>query len=232
MATSPVPVTVQQYLNLVTSEHNQKPKFMAMLGVELQPWVDMQNLLQTFSTVFDIAHAVGDQLDKIGQWVGQSRNLAIPLQGVYLTWNTSGLGWGQGTWFLPGDNTSQIDTLPDDSYRVLLAAVIAANHWDGTVPGAYAIWQDLFSLLGMNILIQDNQNMTMFFVLINTGVNAVALALLTNGYVALRPAGVQITGYFQPSVANAPVFAWNVNPNNSNCAGWGVGCWIEQITVP
>jgi hypothetical protein len=186
-------LTSDEYTGLVTSEHNQRPNFMAMIAVQVQAYVDNINLLRNFQALFDIDLAAGQQLDMIGVWVGASRNISIPLTGVYFSFNTVGLGFNQGTWLGIGDSTSGLTTLSDDQYRLLLKAKIASNHWDGTVPGAYAIWAIVFQFEPFTILIQDNQDMTMQFTLVGTNIPAVTKALLTNGLIALIPAGVSAT---------------------------------------
>ena len=206
MSTTPfVPPDLNYYLGLVTSAHNQKPKFMATVAAEVQPFVDLQaTLAQIFNGLFNVQAAVGDQLDKIGAWVGASRNLAIALP------------------------PSGITVLQDSDYRQLLLAVIAANNWDGTVPGMYAIWATVFGQ-AFDVLVQDNQDMTMFVVLLASTFSAVALALLTNGYFDLRPAGVRMLGYFQPSVQGQPVFGLGIE--DSEISGLGVGYMVQQIEV-
>lgn len=186
-------LTTDAYTSLVTSEHNKRPNFMAMIAVQAQAYVDNINLLRSFAVLFDLDFAVGQQLDMIGVWIGASRNIPIPLTGVYFAFNTTGLGFNQGTWFGIGDSASGLTVLSDDQYRLLLRAKIASNHWDGTVPGAYAIWAIVFQFEPFNILIQDNQDMTMQFTLVGTNIPAVTKALLTNGLIALIPAGVSAT---------------------------------------
>lgn len=186
-------LTSDAYTSLVTSEHNKRPNFMAMIAVQVQAYVDNINLLRSFKALFDLDVAIGQQLDMLGLWIGASRNIPIPLTGVYFAFNTTGLGFNQGTWFGIGDSASGLTTLSDDQYRLLLRAKIASNHWDGTVPGAYAIWAIVFQFEPFNILIQDNQDMTMQFTLVGTNIPAVTKALLTNGLIALIPAGVSAT---------------------------------------
>jgi hypothetical protein len=219
------PPTLQTYLDLVTDEHRDKPKFMATVAAEIQPFVDMMATLFSMIAIFSV-NAAGDQLDKFAQWVGVSRNLSVPLENVYFTWGNDGLGWGEGTWLGPNDSETGLTVLPDDAFQLLVKLVIAENNWDGTVPGAYAIWKSVMGA-DFGILIQDNQDMTMLVVFTNQFVSVVTRSLLAGGHFNLRPAGVRITGFFQPSVPNAPVFGWGVE--NSTIAGWGTGCWIEPL---
>jgi hypothetical protein len=195
---------------------------MAMIAALVQPSVDLQNMFSNFSSLFDLALAVGNQLDIIGQWIGQPRNITTALTNVYFSWGIAGLGWNQGVWLGPGQSSSGLTVLSDDVYRILLQAVIAQNNWDGTVPGAYSIWNAVFTIEQFQILIQDNQDMSMTILILTTSqIDAVSLALLTNGLIVPRPAGVRITGYTQIA---APLFGWGLN--TSLVAGWGIGNWI------
>ena len=220
-------LTADAYPNLVTSEHNKRPNFMAMIQQDVQGYVDNINLLRSFSTLFDIDQAVGQQLDMIGVWIGISRNIQTPLQGVYFAFNTTNLGFNVGTWFGIGDSVSGVTVLSDGQYMLLLKAKIASNHWDGTVPGAYAIWAVVFESQGFNILIHDGQDMTMAIIIVGQNIPAVTLSLLTNGYIALRPAGVLIFGYYQISVPNVPIFGFGIE--NATIAGFNDGAWVEKI---
>jgi hypothetical protein len=151
--------SLDAYISLVPSENYGQPNFAAWLSAKLQGDVDNQNLLASFPELFNPLTAVGQQLDFVGEWVGISRDLEVPLAGVYFSWGIPGLGWGEGTWFAPGDDPDSLIVLPDDTYRTLVLAKIAANHWDGTIPGAYQVWADVFG--PGKILIQDNMDMTL-----------------------------------------------------------------------
>jgi hypothetical protein len=218
---------IGKYLALITSEHQSAPKFMSLVADCVQPFADIIAALAAVPGLYDLDAAQGNQLDIIGQWVGISRQLEEPLPGVYFSWGITGLGWGQGTWFGPYDILSGLVALPDDAYRNLIRAKIAANTWDGTVPGAYTVWNQIFAPEGYQILIQDNQDMTMTIALLGPVPDAVTKALLANGYFDLRPAGVAVTGYFTTSVAGAPLFGFGTE--NSSIAGWGVGAWLTPI---
>lgn len=214
---------VSPYLDLVTSEHADKPKFMAMLSNALQPLADGLAAIASLPSLFDLDKAVGVQLDAVGIWVGQSRFIPSTLAGVYFSWDTAGVGWNAGSWFGPGSNISGLSALPDDAYRTLLRATIAENQWDGTIPGAYAVWNTVFTNVGYGILIQDLPGMNMLYALTGNVPDAVTLGLFLNGYLALKPAGVRINAFFTPAVANQPYFGFDVQ--NSSISGWDTGCW-------
>lgn len=226
------------YLDLITSEHNQKPRYIASVSASIQGLADLTATLAGMPTDFDLDVAVGVQEDAVGVRVNRSRYLTEAID-AYFTWDDghglgAGLGWGQGTWFFPGDPLSGIARLPDDSYRILLRAVVAANTWDGSIPGAYAAWDTLFAGTGFSILMQDYGNETMAIALIGQQPDAVTKALFTTGELDLKPAGVSLFHvlpgeYPAGGPGGTPLFAWGVE--NDNLAGWGVGCWSVWSTA-
>lgn len=141
---------------------------MAVMAIILQPLCENIDTLATMPELFDIDVAVGDQLDKTGEWIGVSRTLNQEVDGVTV--------------------------LDDDHYRLVLYAAILRNHWDGTIPNAYEIWDRLNT--GYGIIIIDNQNMTMAFGLTGGTPDSLTLALLNSGYLTPRPMGVLSLGSF------------------------------------
>jgi hypothetical protein len=136
---------VTDYTGLVTSEHADKPNFMAMVGGVAQAFVDIQNQLSATPPAFDLDSAVGVQLDAVGLWVGVTRNVSTPLTGVYFSLDTVGLGFDQGVWQGPFDPTTGVVSLDDDTYRLLIRAKIGANSWDGTLGTSAAILNTIFN---------------------------------------------------------------------------------------
>ncbi len=217
---------ITRYLNLITNEHQGQPNFFAALTALLQPPADLGALVLTLPTLFDLDVAVGAQLDAVGLWIGITRYLPIPLSGVYFSFDTTGLGFDSGTWQGPSNPTSEVVALSDDAYRVLLFARIAANHWDGTIPGAYAIWTAVFAGTGFNIMIIDNGDMTMDMGIFGAVPDAVTIALFTGGYLDLRPAGVRLNNYIIPSTSG-PYFGFDTE--NDALSGFDEGCWPTFI---
>jgi uncharacterized protein DUF2612 len=214
---------VQPYLDLVTSEHQDKPKFDAMLRAVLQPFADLKVMLALAPSAYDLDNAAGYQLDQVGKWVGATRDLASPLTGVYFSFDTAGVGFDEGSWKGPFDPTTGLVQLPDDTYRTLLRARIAANQWNGTVEGAYDAWDVLFAGTGTSILLQDRGTMEILYALTGPLPDAVTLQLFVSGYLDIKPAGVRITAYVVPSVDSAPYFGFDLD--NPFIAGFDTGAW-------
>jgi hypothetical protein len=218
-------MTVADYQALVSSKNADQPNFLAVIAANVAPSVQVQALLQAMISLFDLdAPPVGDQLDIIGKWVGVSRRIKVPISGVFFTWDgAANVGWDYGIWQGAGQ-TSNISSLPDDAYLRLIKATIAANNWNGTTNGAYAIWDALFTTF--TILIQDNLNMSYAMAIVGGIIDSLTLALITGGYIHLRPEGVMISKYYVSQGAH-PVFAWDLNV--TNLQGWDVGYWATEI---
>lgn len=216
---------IEDYISLVTSDYANQPDFIATLSLDVGVPVQVQNLLASMLPIFDISTPpVGNQLDIIGQWVGISRNIAVPISGVFFTWDgDASIGWDSGTWS-PSGSPANITSLPDDAYLTLILGKIAANNWDGTTNGAYSIWDELFGSQGITILINDYENMSYAMVIIGTMIPALTLALITGGYIPLRPEGVEIINYF---VSPGPIFAWDTE--SVLLQGWDTGLWATQV---
>ena len=214
-----------EYTRLITSQH-QKPRFTALVTALIEPVTDAQNLLDDLSRAFDVDTAVGAQLDAVGEWIGRSRVLAGPLTGVYFAWGDADVGWGKGAWRGQYDPTTGLTALPDDIYRRLLKAKIAANAWDGTIPGAYDVWRAAFEDTGGLIVLQDNQDMSMSVGLAGMPLDAVTKRILLAGAIPLKPEGVCIEWYAVTPSGGA-LFAWGCD--GGGLAGWGQGQWPEVL---
>lgn len=220
-------MAIDEYLNLIPAQHRQKPRYMATVEALIRPLCEVDDLLREMRTVFDPDTAIGAQLDAVGVRVGRSRNLRSPLEGVYFSWNTEGVGWGEGVWKGSYDPEAGLISLPDDIYRLLLKAKVAANRWDGTTPGAYEAWEIAFSDMGSTILIQDNQDMSMAVGIAGMPPNAALEQLLLQNYVPLKPEGVRIKWY-AVTPDGGPLFAWNCG--SPALAGWNDGRVPNRLT--
>lgn len=184
---------VSAYTALVTSEHASAPRFMAMVAAVAQCFVDQQNALEAMPAAFDLDTAVGVQLDAVGLWVGLSRRISIPITGVYFSWDTADIGWDQGIWYQPGEDSSAVSEMDDTTYRIMLRAKIGANHWDGSNKATVAILDAIFVPEGWTPTLADNQDMTMTITIAGDPLPPLLAALITSGYIPVRPMGVSAT---------------------------------------
>lgn len=219
--------SLDDYLNLITSEHRNKPKFVAALSAVLQPLVDEQQRLAEIPPLYDLDSATGSRLDAVGKWIGRSRNVPVPIADVYFSFDTEGVGFDQGVWLGPFDPTTGLVSLPDDFYRLILRAKILLNRWDGTIPQAYEIWDTIFQGTGFSMVIIDNQDMSMDFGLVGNTAPPLTIALLLAGYLTPKPSGVRVAAYITPSVPMTPFFGFDVE--NDVIAGFDVGSWSVDL---
>lgn len=217
--------TIDEYKSLVTSEYQGQPNFMAMIDLDVSLPVRVQELMSSMIPLFDVDVAAGSQLDIIGQWVGIGRNVTIPIEGIFFSWDGDyTVGWEYGIWQSVLAPTS-VTVLPDDVYRTLIRAKIAANRWDGTTDGAYTIWEQVFP--NITILIQDKQDMSYDLALIGGIIDSLTLALLRGGYIPLKPEGVHVNVYYAP-VNDGPFFGWDLD--STYVQGWEIGSWARELS--
>lgn len=154
----PAPVTkvADDYVALITPWQSTKARFVATVRAQVQPQSDAQAAIASLPAAFDIDLAIGAQLDAVGQWVGRSRNVPTPLPNTIFSFDIDGLGFDQGYWQGPYDTPNGITVLPDDLYRRLLYAKVAANSWDGTADGAEAILRTYLTDPASVIFIDDD----------------------------------------------------------------------------
>ncbi|MBN3832972.1 DUF2612 domain-containing protein [Burkholderia sp. Ac-20344] len=212
---------LDDYTALITSEHQPRPRFMAVVAALAAPAVDQINVLEGIPGLFDLDVAVGDQLDTVAEWVGTNRRVKTPLTGVYFSFDLDGLGFDQGVWKGPFDPDTGLTLLDDDTFRMVIRAQIAANHWDGTPDGAAAILE-LLAPVGSLVFIQDNQDMSMTIGVAGKQPSALFIALLNNGLLSIKPEAVRVN-YVITTINGAPLFGFDCD--NAYCAGFNAGTW-------
>lgn len=157
-------MAIQEYLDRVTSEHRDKPKFIAWLASILTPTDYIYNCINKIDDAFDLDKAVGNQLDVLGELIGVSRTLV----------------------FQPPDMSSLLD---DNTYRLVLKAKIGKNMWQSTKPEVQEIWKGMFSDLQLDLI--DNQDMSMTAVIYGV-LDELRELLIANGYIVPKPSGVRL----------------------------------------
>lgn len=187
--------TLATYTGLITSQHRERPNFIATLSAVLQGFVDGITTLDSIIEKFDLDLAAGQQLDYVGQWVGLTRYLRTPISGVYFSFDTDGLGWDEGVWWAPGDPTEGAISMDDTTYRIMLKAKVAANHWDGSLEQMNTIYNYILEGTGVVAKVQDNFDLTIT-IWLSGPVNALFQQIVSEGYIPLRPAGVSISWVF------------------------------------
>lgn len=186
--------TVDTYLALIPSANADKPKFRQLVAAKCQPWVDLINFLESLPAKFDLDIAVGQQLDWVGEWVGVSRTVRIPLDPTFFSFddpdNVAITGWDAGIWYLPFQPLIGVTQLPDDVYRLLLRAKIALNKWDGSLKQLSEVFTVLFA--PATVEITDGMDMTVSVAVTGTPSSALFKQIVLGGYLPLKPAGCSI----------------------------------------
>lgn len=162
-------LNTQFYLDLITSEHINKPKYKAWMTVLLTPFIDIINLNDQIKRAFDLNTAVGVQLDTLGKILVLNRQVT----------------------FQPTDGSSPI--LNDDYYRMILKAKVVKNQWKGTISNFYSFWNVLFQNQPLQVYLIDNQNMEPAVVVWSSQVTQMVQDLLANNYLIPKPAGLGLT---------------------------------------
>jgi len=210
------------YVNLITSEHRDKPNFVAVVRALAQPFADIAEVQDGMPDDYDLDLAVGVQLDSVGLWVGAGRQVLMEITGVYFAFDIVDVGWDEGVWKGPFDPTVGLVTLDDDTYRVLIRAKIGINHWDGTMPALQAILAQVFEGTGTLGFAVDNQDMSMTVALSGATPSPAIVALFKAGRLSPKPGGVRVN-YVLPSVPGTAVFGFDTN--NGYIGGWDTGSW-------
>lgn len=155
---------IDDYLQLITSQYDNSPKFKAWVTLLLTPLVDLQEFANNLHTYFDIDTAVGKQLDMLGEVIGITR--VLPFQ----------------------PSREGVDPLLDDEhYRFLLKSQIIRNHWDGTNLSIYDMWTILHPEIALSI--KDNQDMTVTALFIGA-LDDTELEMIENNMIVPKAQGV------------------------------------------
>lgn len=198
--------SVTDYQSLVTSQHADKPRFMAMVAATVAGYAGVQAVAASLVVEFDIDHAYGDRLDTIGVVVGLDRNLRPVSPGAYVQ--------------APPD----VAPLSDSDYAVLLRGKIMANQWDGTTSGAYAVLQNALGPAS-RVFTVDNQDMSMLVCVAGAVPPATFKAALSGGYMGIKPATVRVN-FRYPTGPGGPLLGLGVH--NQFIAGLGTGVWASR----
>ncbi len=214
--------SINDYIDLVPVANSDKPNFLAVLAAALTPFVDGQNALNEMPTDFDIDVAIGAQLDVVGQWVGFSRRVSVPIEGVYFSFDIAGVGLDDGVWLGPGDPIDGLTSLDDATYRLMLKIKVRANHWDGSLEQAQDIFSGIVSS-GALLFVVDNFDMSMTIGVAGVVPSALFIALLQQSLPWLRPETVELDLIIVTSVSGTPIFGFDIE--NDFISGLDVGAW-------
>lgn len=212
-----------KYQRLITPYHKKKPKFYDHISLITAPFLGIQQTTNQLTNDFDLDSSIGNQEDAVGLWVGIGRNIRTPITDVYFSLDTDGLGFDLGSWKGPYDSLTGFTRLDDETYRTILRAKIQANHWDGTVETLSDIYQSIFPDGRTKIFAVDNFDMTMTIYIAGEQISSVMRAVIAQGYLDVKPAGVGVTNYIISTEAGA-LFGFDLDNEYSrgfDRASWG-----------
>ena len=208
-----MPSTNTEYMKLITSEHASATNYRSYVLAFLQMLDATVTNLSSFNTIFNVfktlpsaedpddpepgtkESTVEDQLDKIGELIGISRTLPIV-----------------------NDNIPSV--LTNEYFQKILKSRILSNHWNGTIEGLGDIIEAIFPDLAYEIV--DVQDMSYNINIINPSVTQTDLALLFNGYILPKPAGVGVNY----TVMDKQLFGWDLD--NNFIKGWDLAQWADN----
>lgn len=159
---------IDTYLDLITSQHRGRERFMRVVEILLRTSDDIFEAAIYLDDEYDLDNATGVQEDVLGEFVGVQRTL--PYQ--------------------PDKGISPV--LDNEAYRNLLRAQIAKNQWKGGIYDIKELWNSLF---GNGIIIQDNQDMTIDVLTIGI-YDQITKEMVRQGLIVPKPQGVRVNYYF------------------------------------
>ncbi|KAB7788053.1 DUF2612 domain-containing protein [Methylorubrum populi] len=148
--------TIDTYVGRITPWQSGHARFEETVRVSVTPVADAGAVVASVPAAFDLDVAIGVQLDATGAWVGRDRNVRIPIPNAYFSLDIDGLGLDQGVWKEAFSDATAVYRLDDDVYRRLLKTNILAKRWDGTIPGAQAVFDSFFIDPSTHVFVQDN----------------------------------------------------------------------------
>lgn len=188
---------MRDYTALITSQHRDKPKFVAMVSAVAGAIGDITAAIQSLPRSFDLDDAVGKQLDIVGEWIGQPRTVGGVLTLGYFGFSDNVVAepFGEegdpsigGRFYEEGEAFTSTSVLADPEYRTVLRAKILRNHYQGTTP---EIVDALRLIFNAPAHVDDDGTMSII-VVINAPISTIGQALLTDFDLLPRPAGVKI----------------------------------------
>jgi hypothetical protein len=218
------------YTALITPAFQKSTNFVQTVAATVAPLADLQTMISGLPQDFDLDYAVGPQLDVVGQWVGISRAIPIPVLSPWFALDDSAHGLDVAPWFQAGISAGvTMVGLDDDDYRRLLRAKIQANSWDGTATSAQAILQSFFASTGTYVFCEDRGNLEMIFAISGTLPPIVDLQIFWQKLIPIKPPAVSLTTAIT-SVNGSPLFGFDVT--NNYIKGLDFGAWglVPQVS--
>lgn len=183
----------EYYANLLILQYRNKPKARATIKMLVDICMG-DGLVFELNDCLNIDTAVGKQLDLIGQILGCNRNIygLNPDTKYFSFQKTDAYGYSdknavsEGYWKSYFNSYGSAYALSDTDYRQLLKLKAALNVMKGSMQG---MDQALYSVFGDNVMIQNNQDLSITYVINQQTIVTQAAQLL--GYFK-APLGVAV----------------------------------------
>lgn len=168
---------INYYVNLLIIQYNQLPNARATIAIFIQQLL-ANGVLFDIRDGYNLETAVGVQLDVLAKYIGVDRFFtAQSLDGYFglLGYTdtdetyTSLIGFSKysdfeekpGNWLIYNDIASTTYSLPDAEFRILLKLKILQNNCNHSDK---EINDGIFEIFGISLLMQDNFDMTMTYI--------------------------------------------------------------------
>jgi len=165
---------INYYVNLLIIQYHDRPKAMATINA-LAAVLAMDMLLNQVQDGFDVATAVGAQLDILIKYVGGQRNIySIDLTKTYFQFRDQAdpapptqvsNGFADQAspntpwyWLTPQDLVAVVTVLTDGQMRQLIQYLARVENMDFSMKNIDDLFFDFF---GIYVTMADNQDMTM-----------------------------------------------------------------------
>jgi hypothetical protein len=198
--------TIEYYKNLLIIQYNNKEKARATIDLNVRTLLN-DNIACQVQDAYDLETAIGVQLDVLGKYVGINRFFSNTLlignffsmtsystlssdDKVGMT-NYANYATDPGG-FADYSDITDVQKLSDDDYRFVMKLRIVQNNSNHSNK---SIDDGLFSFFGGDVILSDNQNMTIVYFVNPVQITRAKIAL-TKG-VLPRPIGVRLNGLIE-----------------------------------
>jgi len=226
---------MQAYIQLLIKQYWDKPKARADILARLHHLSETAAVIWGLPASFDVDYAAGPQLDILGRIVGLVRRYRTQRLRQFFGFSNNprslGFGhrfdsmWDGGPLMRRGGDNYEWQNMPDDEFRRMVKAKIAANNTKSTMvdPIGRLSLQDvvLAATDGMGYVI-DNQDMIMTLIISPQFPADVLLFLLQKDLLA-RPL---VLWWRIIQAEPGQFFGFSANPN---AKGFGVGTWARKF---
>lgn len=217
-----------EYTDLIAGYHVGKDRYTAWVFTLTEPLRIARERLAALREDFDVDTAIGAQLDAVGVRVGVSRTLPMTLTDVYFALDdVDGIGLDLGVWKGVYDPVDGTTTLGDETYRSVIKAKIAQNHWDGTRGSLPDFLGEVLGQFGQPAKVLDLEDLDTMHVVLHLTKDTttpIVWELFSRRIIDVTAAGVSID-----LVENVPWFAFDYD--TVSLKGWDEGSLFpfEQI---